>query len=72
MVKHGDTMLPRYGLSIRPLWGVAGDTDTDARRLVASMAAKGKHAPAIIATMAAEYDARAKGWKYNERKKRGE
>jgi hypothetical protein len=67
MSRQNGATMPRYRLAVRPVWGVSGDTDTDAERLVASMSHKAKNAPAIVAALAKSYKAAAGGHTYRDK-----
>jgi hypothetical protein len=71
MVRHGETLKVRYGLSVNPIFGIPGDTDTDAEALVSAMAEKAKQAPAMLAMLAKAYAAAAKSHTFNVRERKG-
>jgi hypothetical protein len=68
MSRQGEVFMPRYRLSVRPVWGATGDTDTDAVRLVRNVALKAKHAAEIVSQLDAAYDDNATGHTYRDRK----
>jgi hypothetical protein len=68
MSRQGEAYMPRYRLSVKPVWGATGDTDTDAARLCRNVALKAKHAPEITAALDEAYASNAKGHTYRDRK----
>jgi hypothetical protein len=69
MVNHDGKHLPRFGLSVRGIFRIPGDTDTDAERLVSAMVAKAEHAPAMLAMLTKAYTAAAKGHTFRVKEK---
>jgi hypothetical protein len=55
MVKRDTGFMPRYRLAANPIFGVNGDTDTDAERLIRACEAKAKNAGTMLAALAKEY-----------------
>jgi hypothetical protein len=72
MVKHGGEFKARIGLSVNPIFGIPGDTDTDDERLIGSMSAKAEHAAKMVAHLRKAYRESAKSHTFNVRKKKGE
>ena len=72
MVCHDGKYLPRFGLAVNAIFGIPGDTATDAEELIDAVNAKAKHAPAILAALTKAYNAASKTHEFRKRKGKAE
>jgi hypothetical protein len=72
MVCHDGKYLPRFGLAVNAIFGIPGDTATDAEKLIDAVNAKAKHAPIMLATLAKAYNATSKTHEFRRRKGKAE
>ena len=72
MVCHDGKYLPRFGLAVNAIFGIPGDTATDAEKLIDAVNAKAKHAPAMLAALTKAYNAASKTHEFRKRKGKAE